>query len=271
MVAYLLFQRYEDDWYELIEAAARDERPPARGSAGTGASRATSRISSRTVPDAARDAAHLFALGFQARRAFHHIFRQIFGGSLPAARLRAAVWQSIFTARHAGAIASSSTPAWAISPTLITRRIGYRQGAGGARHRPVALRAVRCAHADLCRRSGRRLLAVNLAALSPTLIESELFGHRRGAFTGAVDDRRGWFETCSPHGAVFLDEIGELDADIQVKLLRVLQSREFQRVGETTTRLFAGKLIAATHRELGAGDRARGAFARISTIASAAT
>ncbi len=92
--------------------------------------------------------------------------------------------------------------------------------------------------------------SVNLSALSPTLIESEIFGHRRGAFTGAVEDRPGWLEACRPLGAVFLDEIGELDAGIQVKLLRVLQSRTFQRIGESKERLFTGKIIAATNRDL---------------------
>jgi transcriptional regulator with PAS, ATPase and Fis domain len=91
---------------------------------------------------------------------------------------------------------------------------------------------------------------VNLSALSPELIESELFGHRKGAFTGAVDDRPGWLEQCQAAHAVFLDEIGELSPAIQVKLLRVLQNRTFHRVGETTPRSFAGKVIAATNRDL---------------------
>ena len=97
--------------------------------------------------------------------------------------------------------------------------------------------------------------AVNLSALSPTLIESELFGHRKGSFTGAVVDRQGWFEVCPPLGTVFLDEIGELDPTIQVKLLRVLQSRGFQRMGETSDREFHGKIIAATNRDLAAAMR----------------
>src|SRR6185369_6170470 len=92
--------------------------------------------------------------------------------------------------------------------------------------------------------------ALNLSALSPTLIESELFGHRRGAFTGALEDRAGWMEVCPPLGTVFLDEIGELDPAIQVKLLRVLQTRMFQRLGDTATRVFRGKIIAATNRDL---------------------
>jgi transcriptional regulator with PAS, ATPase and Fis domain len=95
-------------------------------------------------------------------------------------------------------------------------------------------------------------IALNLSAMSPTLIESELFGHRRGAFTGAVADRAGFLEVCPPLGTVFLDELGDLDTGIQVKLLRVIQTRTFQRLGETTDRRFHGKIIAATNRNLAA-------------------
>jgi transcriptional regulator with PAS, ATPase and Fis domain len=96
---------------------------------------------------------------------------------------------------------------------------------------------------------------LNLSALSPTLIESELFGHKRGSFTGAVSDRTGWLEVCPPLGTVFLDEIGELDPSFQVKLLRILQTRTFQRLGETTDRAFEGKIVAATNRDLAEGMR----------------
>src|SRR5258707_2410349 len=85
--------------------------------------------------------------------------------------------------------------------------------------------------------------------MSPALIESELFGHKKGAFTGALSDRKGWLEECQPSGTVFLDEVGDLDPAIQVKLLRVLQTRTFQRLGETTNRHFAGKIVAATNRD----------------------
>ncbi len=102
-------------------------------------------------------------------------------------------------------------------------------------------------------------IGLNLSALSPTLIESELFGHRRGAFTGALEDRAGWLETCKPLGTVFLDEIGELDGAIQVKLLRVLQSRTFQRLGDNQPRHFSGKIMAATNRDL-AREMSAGAF-----------
>jgi DNA-binding NtrC family response regulator len=100
---------------------------------------------------------------------------------------------------------------------------------------------------------------INISALAPTLVESELFGHRRGAFTGAVEERKGWLETCPEAGSVFLDELGDLDPGIQVKLLRVIETRTFHPVGETAGRVFRGKLIAATNRDL-AARAAKGEF-----------
>jgi NtrC-family two-component system response regulator AlgB len=92
-------------------------------------------------------------------------------------------------------------------------------------------------------------VAVNCTALAENLMESELFGHVRGAFTGAVKDRQGRFEVADG-GTVFLDEIGEITPAIQVKLLRFLQSKEFERVGETATRKVDVRVIAATNRNL---------------------
>jgi sigma-54-specific transcriptional regulator len=83
---------------------------------------------------------------------------------------------------------------------------------------------------SLSRRRDSLFVAVNCAALTETLAESELFGHERGAFTGAYATRAGWFETANG-GTLFLDEIGELSLQVQVKLLRVLQEREVVRVG----------------------------------------
>jgi transcriptional regulator with PAS, ATPase and Fis domain len=93
-------------------------------------------------------------------------------------------------------------------------------------------------------------ISTNLSQFPETLIESELFGHRKGAFTGAVDDHKGLFELCSSHGALFLDEIGELAVPLQIKLLQVLQDRTFSSVGSHQAKRFAGRVIAATNKSI---------------------
>lgn len=104
----------------------------------------------------------------------------------------------------------------------------------------------------LHRHSPRRsepFLRVSLASLSPSIIESELFGHIKGAFTGASEDRAGLFQLAE-NGTIFLDEIGEIPLNIQVKLLRVLESRRFTRVGSGEERSTNARLVAATNRDL---------------------
>ncbi len=98
-------------------------------------------------------------------------------------------------------------------------------------------------------RAGGPLVKVNCAALAESLLESELFGHEKGAFTGAVASRKGRFELADG-GSIFLDEIGDLPPHLQVKLLRVLQEREFERVGSSRPVKVDVRLLAATHRDL---------------------
>jgi formate hydrogenlyase transcriptional activator len=108
------------------------------------------------------------------------------------------------------------------------------------------------------RRQRNNLVSVNCAALPPTLIESELFGHERGAFTGALTERQGRFELAHG-GTIFLDEIGDFPLELQAKLLRVVQNGEFERVGSSRTRKVDVRIIAATHRHLDAAV-AKGEF-----------
>jgi hypothetical protein len=198
---------------------------------------------------------HLFAGFFQIRRAFANIFQFILGVSRPAVRLRAAVWESIFTydmrRYRQGLFARMGD-----FTTLVT-------GPSGTGKELVAQAIGLSRYVPFDEKSGKFALdfsgsfhAMHLAALSPTLIESELFGHKRGSFTGAIADRQGWLELCPELGAVFLDEIGDVDAGIQLKLLRVLQTRTFSRLGESELRQFRGKIIAATNRDLAEEMRA---------------
>jgi DNA-binding NtrC family response regulator len=162
--------------------------------------------------------------------------------------LRAAVWQSVFTAdvrayRRALYARMGDIPTLVMGPTgtgkeLVARAIAL------SRYLPFD------PESQTFPAAAPPFLPLNLAALSPTLVEAELFGYRKGAFTGALQDRPGWLEACPERGTVFLDEIGEVEPGLQVKLLRVLQTRTFQRLGDTTDRRFVGKVIAATNRDL---------------------
>ena len=98
-------------------------------------------------------------------------------------------------------------------------------------------------------RSREPFLALNCASISPTLVEPTLFGYAKGAFTGAQQAKSGYFEDAGD-GTLFLDEIGELPGDLQAKLLRVLENGEYQRVGETHTRVSRARIVAATNRDL---------------------
>jgi transcriptional regulator with AAA-type ATPase domain len=202
------------------------------------------------------ESAHTFACFRQIQCAFERIFQDIIGNSLPAARLRAAVWESIFTHdmrryrrtlfERMGEFATLITGPSGSGKELVARAIAespYLRFDDGRMTFPDDDAAL--------------FFPINISALSPTLVESELFGHRRGSFTGAVGDRKGWLETCPARGSVFLDELGDLDPGIQVKLLRVIETRRFNPVGDTAALRFQGKLIAATNRDLAADIQAR--------------
>jgi transcriptional regulator with AAA-type ATPase domain len=198
---------------------------------------------------AAGELPHIFACICQVRRAFYHIFNNIIGISAPAVKLRAMAWQSIFTHdmrryrrtlyNRMGDITTLITGPSGTGKELVARAIGL------SRYIPFDPKSL-----TFPEEASDSFLPLNLSALSPTLIESELFGHRRGSFTGAVSDRKGWLDVCPALGTVFLDEIGEIDLAIQVKLLRVLENRRFQRLGESKDRSFKGKIISATNRNL---------------------
>jgi formate hydrogenlyase transcriptional activator len=103
---------------------------------------------------------------------------------------------------------------------------------------------------DCSRRKDRAFVVLNCAAIPSGLLESELFGHERGAFTGAITQKIGRLELAD-HGTLFLDEVGDIPLELQPKLLRVLQDQEFERLGSTRTKKVDVRIVAATHRNLG--------------------
>ncbi|WP_256872781.1 sigma-54-dependent transcriptional regulator [Candidatus Entotheonella palauensis] len=248
-VLYLLFYRYESAFYGVIARAMEAKQTTCRFY--TDFLRDWTyyfHLPSQKVPTR-HEAAHIFACFYQVRRAFHHIFRYVIGGSMAAAQLRAAIWQSIFTHdmrryrrilyERMGDFNTLITGPSGTGKELVASAIGL------SRYIPFDPETM-----TFTVNYNTIFHALNLSAMPSTLIESELFGHRRGAFTGATQHRQGWLETCHALGTIFLDEIGDLDAGVQVKLLRVLQTRMFQPLGDTVDRRFHGKLIAATNRDL---------------------
>jgi hypothetical protein len=190
----------------------------------------------------------VFEVLFQIRRAFHFLYLDMRGGSLPVARLRAQIWDAIF----GGALDEYGLHGWnrmARISTLIQGPSGTGKelcanAIGRSGYVPFDPGTMRFApHGDY-------YAALNLLAFAPGLLESELFGHRKGAFTGADRDKKGLVETVSPFGAVLLDEVAEIKPRMQVKLLRLLQERSFRRVGdEGDERALHPRILTATHRD----------------------
>ncbi|MGF1483263.1 MAG: sigma-54-dependent transcriptional regulator [Opitutales bacterium] len=259
LVFFVLFNRVSPELEKLIERCEQAPVETLRVNGYTSFLKDAAHFLPDGLLDAYRDVGYerLYAVFFQIRRAYQYIATG-FAGSSPAARqVRARIWQSVFTRdmhRYQRALAMRMGDII----TLITGPSGsgkeqVAQALGWSRYIPFDAKR-QCFEANF-----RGLFfPINLSALSPTLIESELFGHRKGAFTGALQDREGYLETCGPFGTVFLDEIGEVEASIQVKLLRVLQTRSFARIGDTVSRPFEGKLMAATNRDLEAEMQAGG-------------
>lgn len=194
-------------------------------------------------------AEHSFAVFFQHRLASALIDHLIRGNSRPARRLRADIWHSIFPRelRWYGVLLHErmhEVTTLILGPSGTGKEL-VAMAIGLARFVPFDPKK-----GKFVERLEGAFHPLNLSAMPRDLIESEMFGHVAGAFTGAGRDHEGWFEKCRRGHTVFLDELGEMPESVQVRLLRVLQSREFFRVGDSNPRRFEGRVIAATNRDL---------------------
>lgn len=197
----------------------------------------------------ASEAHRFFAMFYQVRRAFYFIDRGLIGESPSMGQLRLDLWNSVFT--HD--IRWYERYLWNRMEdfsTLLLGETGAGKGTAAAaigRSGFIPYDEKRCCFVESFTRN---FIPINLSQYPETLIESELFGHRKGAFTGAIEQHRGVFSSCSPHGAIFLDEIGDVTIPVQIKLLQVLQERTFSPVGSHEKHRFNGRVIAATNKPL---------------------
>lgn len=220
------------------------------------ASAALNRMRQRGI--GTEEAARFFGIFYQLRRAYHFIVRGLIGQSACMQEFRRRLWNNVFTQnvqwyeRHFWNRMEDFS-------TLVLGETGTGKGAAAAAigrsgYIPFDVKQGRFRESFM-----QSFTALNLSQFPETLIESELFGHRKGAFTGAIEAHQGVFARCSPHGAIFLDEIGEVGVPLQIKLLQVLQERTFRPVGSHESVRFQGRVIAATNQPI-EKLRSRGLF-----------
>jgi transcriptional regulator with AAA-type ATPase domain len=196
-------------------------------------------------------AARYVALMFQLRRAFYFIHRSLAGECESMRRLRESLWNNVFTHDMRGYDAALWNRMEDFS-TLLLGETGTGKGQAAAAIGRSGYIPYLPAERRFAANFVDTFIGINLSQFPESLIESELFGHRKGAFTGAIDHHEGVFERCSAHGALFLDEIGEVSVPVQIKLLQVLQERTFTPLGGREKRRFSGRVIAATNQPLDA-------------------
>lgn len=190
---------------------------------------------------------HYLALSYQLRRAFFFISNTLTGESSCMRELKEHLWYNVFT--HDMEMYDKYL--WNKMEDFSTLLLGETGTGKGTAARAIGMSGfIPFDEKQNCFAQSftKAFSSLNLSQYPETLLESELFGHKKGAFTGAVDDYQGVFDRCSPYGSILLDEIGEIPEHVQIKLLRILQDRRFTPVGGHTPARFNGRVIAATNR-----------------------
>jgi transcriptional regulator with PAS, ATPase and Fis domain len=239
-----IFYRFKDHFDQLINAQIENDPPPLRIPFYN---EVFSAMVARGFSEG--DFRHYLPLGFQIRRAFYFIDRNLIGTSECMKTLRLKLWNNVFT-HDIDIYDKYLRYRMEDFSTLILGETGTGKGS-------AAMAIGRSGYIPLDKRwrsfaesFTHSFVSLNLSQFPESLIESALFGHKKGAFTGAIEDNPGAFEACSQYGAILLDEIGEISRPVQVKLLQVLQERVFSPVGSRKVSRFKGRVIAATNRPL---------------------
>jgi DNA-binding NtrC family response regulator len=239
-----VFHRFIEPFDQLIVTQARQGAEPCPVPF---APDALGMLRARGFPDQLASA--YFSTFYQLRRAFYFIDHGLVGTSPCMRDLRRRLWNNVFTSEILFYDRYFRERMEDFS-TLLLGETGTGKGTAAAAigrsgfipfdgHR----QRFACSFTDA-------FISINLSQFPEALIESELFGHRKGAFTGAVEHHEGILARCSPHGSIFLDEIGEVPTHLQIKLLQVLQERTFSPVGSHESIRFEGRVIAATNRPI---------------------
>jgi DNA-binding NtrC family response regulator len=196
-----------------------------------------------------QEATLFMGIFFQLRRAYYFIENQIIGNSPCMISLRENLWNNVFT-NELLFYRKHLLNRMEDFSTLILGDTGSGKGTAAAAIGRSGYIPFDPKTNLFSESFASTFSAINLSQFSQGLIESELFGHKKGAFTGAVDDHKGVFARCSKQGSIFLDEIGDVSIPVQIKLLQILQERTFTSIGSHTKQRFEGRVIAATNKDI---------------------
>ncbi len=197
----------------------------------------------------AEEGANYVSIFFQLRRAYYFIGGQLKGNCPSMIKFREQLWNNVFTT-DLDLYVTHLLGRMEEYATLIIGPTGTGKGAAASAIGKSGFIPYDIKTNHFKESFETSFRGINLSQFPENLLESELFGHRKGAFTGAVDMHHGIFDTSSPYGSILLDEIGDVSEQVQIKLLKVIQERKFSPVGSHETHQFRGRVIAATNRDL---------------------
>lgn len=244
VILFHVFHRYIDDFDRLIQSQIKNGNTSCRV---TFSREAMTELTGFGLNE--QEAHRTFALFYQLRRAFYFIKKGLIGSSTAIRTLRKNLWDCLFT-HDIRWFESRLWDRMEDFSILLLGETGTGKGAAAAAIGRSGFIPFDPAKNCFSESFSRNFTAINLSQYTESLLESELFGHRKGSFTGAVENHEGLFNRCTPHGVIFLDEIGDISLAVQIKLLQVLQERTFSPVGSHEMMRFSGRVIAATNRPL---------------------